>query len=356
MKPRTIKIAVVLGTRPEIIKMSPIIRALDKLSANFILHTGQHYSFNMDRTFFEQLELPAPKYNLNVGSGTHGEETGKMLMRIEKILVEEKPDVVLVEGDTNTVLAGALAAAKQGIRVGHVEAGLRSYDRSMPEEINRLLTDHISNLLFAPTDGARENLLKEGIGQNRIHVTGNTIVDAVYQNLKLAEHRDLGLEAGGYLLLTLHRQENVDNPQKLSKIMKSLEALFQRFEKPIICPIHPRTKKRLEEFKIKVPAGIKIMEPLDYLSFLKLESGASLILTDSGGVQEEACILKVPCVTLRDNTERQETLKVGANAIAGTEPDVIVKKASEMLKSRREWENPFGDGHAAERILNIIFS
>jgi UDP-N-acetylglucosamine 2-epimerase (non-hydrolysing) len=349
-------IAIILGTRPEIIKMSPIIRALDKPSNYFILHTGQHYSFNMDRAFFEQLELPLPKYNLNVGSGTHAEETGKMLMGIEKILAEEKPDLVLVEGDTNTVLAGALAAVKMGIRVGHVEAGLRSYDRSMPEEINRVLTDHLSDLLFAPTGGAKENLSKEGLDQNKIHVTGNTIVDAVYQNLKLAEHLGLGFELGGYLLLTLHRQENVDNPQKLRRIMKGLEAVSQHFEKPIIYPIHPRTKKRLREFKIKVPLGIKIIEPLDYLSFLKLESGASLILTDSGGVQEEACILKVPCVTLRDNTERPETLEVGANSIAGIEPDLILKKAFQMLKSRREWENPFGDGHASERILNIIFS
>jgi UDP-N-acetylglucosamine 2-epimerase (non-hydrolysing) len=354
MKPRAIKIAVILGTRPEIIKMSPIIRALDKQSDYFILHTGQHYSFNMDRAFFEQLELPAPKYNLNIGSGTDAEETGKMLMGIEKILVEEKPDLVLVEGDTNTVLAGALAAAKRGIKVGHVEAGLRSYDQSMPEEINRVLTDHISDLLFAPTEGARKNLLKEGIDQNKIHVTGNTIVDAVCQNLKLAEHRDLGLGLGGYFLLTLHRQENVDNPQKLRRIMKGLEAVSQQFRNPIIYPIHPRTKKRLQEFKIKVPAGIKIIEPLDYLSFLKLESGASLILTDSGGVQEEACILKVPCVTLRDNTERPETLEVGANAMAGTEPTLILKKASQMLKSKRVWENPFGDGNASKRILNII--
>ena len=216
------KVAVILGTRPEIIKMSPIIRELEKRGIDcFILHTGQHYSYNMDEIFFEQLKLPRPKYNLNVGSGTHAEQTGKMMIGIEKVLMREIPDIVLVEGDTNSVLAGALAAVKLMIEIGHVEAGLRSFDREMPEEINRLLTDHMSDYLFAPTEKAKKNLLNEGINENKIYVTGNMIVDAVYQNLKLAENNDvlerLNLNNDDYLLLTLHRQENVDRGVEVEK-------------------------------------------------------------------------------------------------------------------------------------------
>jgi len=350
-----LKIAVILGTRPEIIKMSPIIRELEKQHLNyFILHTGQHYTYNMDKVFFEQLKLPEPKYNLKVGSGTHAEETGKMLIRIEKVLQNEKPDIVLVEGDTNTVLAGALAATKLLIKVGHVEAGLRSYDREMPEEINRILTDHISDYLFAPTQNAKENLIKEGIDKNKIFVTGNTIVDAVQQNIKLAEgHADpLYKEC---FLATLHRQENVDNPERLRKIIKGLELVAEHFKTQIICPIHPRTKKKLKQFNIKINK-INLIEPTDYLAFLKLLHNAKLIFTDSGGVQEEACILKTPCVTLRYNTERPETLEVGANMLAGNEPKSILEKAKIMITKKGEWKNPFGNGKAAEKIVKIIAS
>ncbi len=231
-------IAIILGTRPEIIKMSPIIRACERLKLDyFILHTGQHYSYNMDRIFFEQLELPEPKYNLNVGSGTHAEETGRMLLGIEKVLVREKPEVVLVEGDTNTVLAGALAATKLGIKVGHVEAGLRSYDRSMPEEINRILTDHCSDYLFAPTEKSKTILLAEGIPDEKIFVTGNTIVDAIYQNLEIANKirsalNDLDLKPRSYFLVTVHRQENVDNKSRFSNILKGLERINSEFNIP----------------------------------------------------------------------------------------------------------------------------
>lgn len=347
------KIAVILGTRPEIIKMSPIIRELEKQQLNyFILHTGQHYTYNMDQVFFEQLKLPEPKYNLKVCSGTHAEETGKMLMGIEKILQKEKPDIILVEGDTNTVLAGALAATKLLIKVGHVEAGLRSYDREMPEEINRILTDHISDYLFAPTQKAKENLMKEGIDENKIFVTGNTIVDAVQQNIKLAEgHADPPYKE--YFLATLHRQENVDNPERLQKIIKGLELVAEHFKIPIICPIHPRTKKKLKQFNIKINK-IKPIEPTDYLAFLKLLHNAKLVFTDSGGVQEEACILKTPCVTLRYNTERPETLEVGANILAGVEPESIFEKAKVMISNKKEWKNPFGDGKAAEKIVKVF--
>jgi UDP-N-acetylglucosamine 2-epimerase (non-hydrolysing) len=313
----------------------------------------------MNRVFFEQLKLPTPRYNLEVGSGSHAEETGRMLIGIEKILVEEEPDVVLVEGDTNSVLAGALAASKLLIKVGHVEAGLRSYDRTMPEELNRVLTDHSCDYLFAPTVVARRNLLAEGIGEEKIFVTGNTIVDAVHQNLELARDNriasELQLREEGYFLVTLHRQENVDNPGRLRDLVRGLELLSKRFDKTVIYPIHPRTKRRLQQFNISVRGErVKAIEPLDYLSFLKLESEADLILTDSGGVQEEACILRVPCVTLRYNTERPETIEVGANILAGTKPESIVEKASTMLAGNRDWKNPLGDGKASERIVSLL--
>ena len=353
------KISIVLGTRPEIIKFSPIIRECERLGLDyFILHTGQHYSYNMDRVFFEQLELPEAKYNLDVGSGTHAEQTGKMLIGIEKVLCKERSDVVLVEGDTNTVLAGALAAVKLGIKVGHVEAGLRSYDRQMPEEVNRVLADHCSDLLFAPTEKSRRILLGEGISEDKIFVTGNTIVDAVRQNLEISKSKrnvwdGLGVDDGSYFLATVHRQENVDNEKRFRGILKGLEVVQEEFGFPVVYPIHPRAKKQLRIFNIEVN-GVKLVEPLDYLSFLQLESNARLILTDSGGVQEEACILGVPCVTLRYNTERPETLEVGSNVLAGTDPYEIVKKTDLMLNRKNCWENPFGDGRAGKRIVQIL--
>jgi UDP-N-acetylglucosamine 2-epimerase (non-hydrolysing) len=353
------KIAVVLGTRPEIIKFSPVIRECERLGLNyFILHTGQHYSYSMDRVFFEQLELLEAKYNLDVGSGSHGEQTGKMLMGVEKVLLREKPTIVLVEGDTNTVLAGALAAVKLGVKVGHVEAGLRSYDRQMPEEINRVLADHCSDLLFAPTEKSRQTLLGEGISCEKIFVTGNTIVDAVHQNLEIAKKKvnvldKFGVEADGYFLVKVHRQENVDNEKRFKGIMEGLELVHREFNLPVLYPIHPRARKQLKAFGIAVN-GVRIVDPLDYLSFLMLESNARLVLTDSGGVQEETCILGVPCVTLRYNTERPETLDVGSNVLAGTEPKEIVKKVDFMLNKECSWPNPFGDGKAGQRIVEIL--
>ena len=352
------KFSIVLGTRPEIIKMSPIIRVCERLSLDyFILHTGQHYSYTMDRVFFEQLELPEANYNLDVGSGSHAEQTGKMLIDIEKMLQKEDPDVVLVEGDTNTVLAGALAAVKLGISIGHVEAGLRSYDRGMPEEINRVLADHSSDYLFAPTEKSKQILLGEGIAEEKIFVTGNTVVDAVFQNLEISKSKrnvldNLGLNAGEYILATVHRQENVDNEGRLRGIIEGLEKT-KDLGFDLVYPVHPRARKCLKTFGVK-PNGLRLVEPLDYLSFLQLESNARLVLTDSGGVQEEACVLGVPCVTLRDNTERPETLEVGANVLAGTNPFVIVDKVKLMLDRRNNWENPFGDGEAGRRIVRLL--
>jgi len=353
------KISIVIGTRPEIIKMSPIIRECKRLNLdNFILHTGQHYSYNMDRIFFDQLELPKPKYNLDVGSGSHGEQTGKILMGIEKILKKENPDVVLVEGDTNTVLAGALAATKLHIKVGHVEAGLRSYDRNMPEEINRILTDHCSDILFAPTEKSRQILLKEGILDKTIFVTGNTIVDAVLQNINLANKKvnildEMRLKQQGYFLVTTHRQENVDNRDRFEGILIGLRQLNREYNTPVIYPIHPRALKKLQEFNLSSD-GINLVEPLDYLNFLQLEQNARIVLTDSGGVQEETCILGVPCVTLRDNTERPETLDVNSNVLAGTNPESILNCVSVMDTNNKIWDNPYGMGKAGETIIKIL--
>ncbi len=354
------KIAIILGTRPEIIKMSPIIRECQKRHLNFfVLHTNQHYSENLDRVFFKELELPQSKYNLNIGSGMHGEQTGKMLIGIEKVLIKEKPNIVLVEGDTNTVLAGALAAAKLHIKVAHIEAGLRSYFREMPEEINRVLTDHCSDLLFAPTLKSKEILLGEGIPKNKVYVVGNTIVDAVYQNLKLAREKSkilekLNLQKEKYFLLTTHREENVDIKERFKGILDGVGLIYKKFNLPIVYSIHPRAQKMIEKFKLKIPKWIQLIEPLGYLDFLQLEANAKLILTDSGGIQEESCILKVPCVTLRDNTERPETLEVESNILAGTNPQKILNSVSRMVNKKRNWENPFGSGRAGEKIIKIL--
>jgi len=356
------KIGIIIGTRPEIIKMSVIINLCEKKNLNyFVIHTGQHYFYNMDKIFFENLGLPDPGYNLDVGSGTHGKQTGRILEMVEKVLIKEKPDVILVQGDTNTVFAGALAAAKLDMRVGHVEAGLRSYDRNMPEEINRVLTDHISDYLFCPTEMSKEMALMEGIDPDKIYVTGNTIVDAVIRNKKLAMKKskilkNLDLDKGKYFLVTVHRQGNVDFKENLKKILSVLEKIYRKYKIPMVYPVHPRTKKRMKEFNLKTPKGVRLIEPLGYLDFLKLESNAKLVLTDSGGIQQEACTLKIPCVTLRENTESPETVEVGSNIIAGLEIDKIFKSINQMLEKNNDWRNPFGDGTASKQIIEIILA
>lgn len=353
------RVCIILGTRPEIVKFSSIIRECSKQGIDyFILHTGQHYSYSMDKVFFEQLKLPQAKYNIDVGSGSHGKQTGVMLEGIERVLVKECPDTILVQGDTNTVLAGVIAAAKLGIKVGHVEAGLRSFDRSMPEEINRVLADHCSDFLFAPTEQSKQILLKEGIDNEKIFVVGNTVVDSVYQNLPIAKEKSnvlqsMGLTEQGFILATAHRAENVDNSERFGCLIQGLQKVQKHFSVPIIYPIHPRAKKQLDIFGIDT-SGIALIEPLDYLSFLLLQSKAKLVLTDSGGVQEETCILRVPCVTLRDNTERPETLQVGANMLAGTDPDRILEASLKMCSAKRNWVNPFGDGKTGELIVRIL--
>ncbi len=358
-EPSRMKIAVVLGTRPEIVKMAPVIKALERREANyFILHTGQHYSYNLDAVFFKQLKLPTSKYNLEVGSASHAEQTARIMVRAEKVLQKEEPGVALVQGDTNSVLAVALTAVKAGVKVGHIEAGLRSYDRTMPEEINRVLTDHGSDWLFAPTEKSRQILLGEGIPEKKIFVTGNTIVDAVCQNLELIGQEtnvlpSLDLSPREFILVTLHRQENVDNHEKFASILRGLERVMKETNLPMVYPVHPHSRRRFQEFGLKTDT-LRFTDPVDYFTFLQLVKNARLVLTDSGGVQEESCVLGIPCVTLRDNTERPETLEAGANILAGTKPDKIAECVRLMLNRKGGWQNPFGDGKAAERIVDII--
>ena len=353
------KPAIVVGTRPEIIKMAPLVRACRARGLPYLLlHTGQHYSFEMDGVFFSELGLPAPDVNLEVGSGTQIYQVSSAMSGLEPILAEHRPDVVLVEGDTNSVLAAALAANKAGIRVGHVEAGLRSYDRGMPEEVNRVLTDHLADFLFAPTPGARDILLGEGLPAARVHVTGNTVVDELLLQRGRARRPGLlerfGVEPGRFALATLHRAENVDDPARLRGALGGLAGVSEALGLPVLAALHPRTQARIAELEPGLTRGLRVLPPLGYLDFLGLHAEAGLMLTDSGGLQEEACCLRVPCVTLRDNTERPESVEVGANRLAGADPARIVEAARAMSARARDWPNPFGDGRAGERIVDVL--
>jgi len=358
------KILIIVGTRPEIIKISPLIRYFIKHNISFeLLHTGQHYSYNMDKIFFDELQLPLPDYFLEIGSGSDGYQIAEMMKRIEKLIFKiGVPKIVLIQGDTNTVLASALICNRLGIKIAHIEAGLRSYDKSMPEEINRILTDHISDYLFAPTSISKNNLLKEGIDKKKIFVVGNTVVEAVKQNLPMVYSKigkgflkELNVKPKEFFLLTLHRRENVDKKEKLEEILEGLKEIKKRYKIPILFPIHPRTVKNLKSFNMeKEISFLNILEPMGYLQFLLLIKNSRIVLTDSGGIQEESCILKVPCVTLRENTERPETLEVGANILAGWKKERILEGMENMLEKKCKWENPFGDGKTSERIYNII--
>jgi UDP-N-acetylglucosamine 2-epimerase (non-hydrolysing) len=357
------KIAIILGTRPEIIKMSPIIRELDKRGLDyFILHTGQHYDYEMDGKLFKDLELARPKYNLKTGSSEYRKQIGLMIRKIYQLLKKESPDYVIVQGDTNTVLAGALAANKLGIKICHHEAGLRSHDLTMLEETNRIITDHISDLLFAPTEDAMKNLVDENLGgKDKTFLTGNTIVDALFDNAELARKKgkmlkELKIKKGGYILVTAHRAENVDDSKRLGGILEGLKLIGSHLKIPVIFPMHPRTANSVKKFGLKIPFGVRVIKPLGYLDFLQLESSAKLIITDSGGLQEEACILKIPCVTVRDNTERPETIMAGVNVLAGTDPERIFDCCRSILKKKKKWSNPYGDGRAGKRIIDIFIS
>ena len=367
------KIAIVLGTRPEIIKMASVMDEIEKRGHELLLiHTGQHYDKEMSENFFIDLKLPTPNYNIHVGSGSHGKQTGKMMEGIEEVLLDEKPDILLVQGDTNAVLAGALVASKLHIPVGHVEAGLRSFDETMPEEINRLAADICSKLYFVPTEESAVNLAMEGISRKRIFITGNTVVDACFRNLEISKGRDKSEYDEGLadldidnmeniLTLTMHRAETVDDKERLTNIIEALEELD---DMNIIFPIHPRTKKTMENFglfdRLNDLSHVHIIKPVGYLDFLLLISKSTIILTDSGGLQEEAITLDVPALTLRYNTERPETVTAGGNILVGSDKEVILENARRILDDEdfankmKSAKNPYGMGNAAELMIEII--
>ncbi|HTX60686.1 MAG TPA: UDP-N-acetylglucosamine 2-epimerase (non-hydrolyzing) [Methanobacterium sp.] len=358
------KITFIVGTRPEIIKMSPLIDEVEKRGIDYILiHTGQHYDQEMSEQFFSDLELSQPDYNIGVGSKSHGKQTAVMLEGIEKILLSENPDIILVEGDTNAVMAGAIAASKLHLPIGHVEAGLRSFDKTMPEEINRLIADVCSNLFFVPTEESAINLIFEGLNPHNIFITGNTVVDACLRNLKIAgksSKNKFNLEKN-LVTLTIHRAENVDDPHRLKNIT---DALLELDDATIIFPVHPRTRKNLEKFGIyhalEEAEHIQMMKPVGYLDFLVLLSQSKLVLTDSGGIQEEAVTLNIPCITLRYNTERPETVASGGNVLVGAHKESIIDNARRIMHDAELYQemcqavNPYGDGKASERIIDAI--
>ena len=365
------KIMSIIGTRPEIIKMAPIIAEIDERKINqVVLHTGQHYDKEMSDNFFRDLEIRAPDYNIQVGSCNHGKQTGHMMEGIEEILIQEKPDIVLVQGDTNAVLAGALVAAKLHIAVGHVEAGLRSFDLTMPEEVNRRAADICSSMYFIPTEESAINLLAEGFSRKNLIITGNTVVDACFRHLKIAEKKGFSEKSlkelnidnmENILTLTMHRAENVDVKSRVENIIDALKELNNM---DIIFPIHPRTKNTLENFglfnELNDLDHVHIIKPIGYLDFLLLTSKSTLILTDSGGLQEEAITLNVPALTLRYNTERPETVTAGGNILVGSNKDAILDNARKILNDKAFAEkmknalNPYGQGDAAKKTVDSI--
>jgi UDP-N-acetylglucosamine 2-epimerase (non-hydrolysing) len=352
----------VIGTRPNFVKMAPIVAAITATGAfrQVIVHTGQHYDAQLSDEVLADLDFPACDHFLEVGSGSHGEQTAKILSRFERVLIDESPDVVVVAGDVNSTLACALAAAKLGIAVAHVESGLRSGDWSMPEEINRVLTDRLADLLFTHSPEALENLLIEGIDGDKVHYVGNTMIDSLRRNEERARARAAwaghGVGAGGYLLVTLHRPSNVDEPDQLGRVVAGLCDLAQTT--PIVFPVHPRTRARLRELgclDVLAAAGVRCIEPLGYLDFLSLQMGAGAILTDSGGVQEEASALGVPCFTFRPNTERPVTLSHGTNTLVGDDPSVIATLAPDTWEQRQA-TIPLWDGAASERVAGVLLT
>jgi UDP-N-acetylglucosamine 2-epimerase (non-hydrolysing) len=359
-----VKILSVVGGRPNFVKIAPLLEAMAEAPeiVSRLVHTGQHYDHAMSQAFFEELLIPAPDFFLGVGSGSHAEQTAKVMVAFERVLLEERPDLVLVVGDVNSTLAAALVAAKCRVPVAHVEAGLRSGDRGMPEEINRILTDHCADYLFTPSEDGDLNLLREGIPADKIHRVGNVMIDTLRRCEAAARQKRaaaaLGLSPGGYALLTLHRPSNVDEPAVFGRILDGLAPLIARL--PVLFPIHPRSRKRLLEFglerRLAGLANLRLTEPLGYLTFLGLMMEARLVLTDSGGIQEETTALSVSCLTLRENTERPVTVRVGTNRIVGTDPARLREETTRILDGGgpRGSLPPLWDGQTARRIVAIL--
>jgi UDP-N-acetylglucosamine 2-epimerase (non-hydrolysing) len=360
-----LKIINVVGARPNFMKVAPIVAEMKRREREFtplVVHTGQHYDAAMSDAFFSDLDLPQPDVYLGVGSASHASQTAAVMERFEPVVLQEKPDWVLVVGDVNSTLACALVCVKLGVKVAHVEAGLRSRDRTMPEEINRLLTDQIADLLFTPSADADENLRAEGIPEDRIHLVGNVMIDSLYKHLERSRQapiRDqLALTRTDYAVLTLHRPANVDDPVVFGRILAALEKISEQL--PIVFPVHPRTRKTIAELgfdqRVAKVAGLRLIDPLGYLDFLSLYSGARLVLTDSGGIQEETSVLGIPCLTLRENTERPITVTMGTNRIVGTDPEKIIAAAFDVLNedTKKSATIPLWDGRTAERIVDEL--
>jgi UDP-N-acetylglucosamine 2-epimerase (non-hydrolysing) len=361
-----IKVLNIVGARPNFMKIAPIQREMLRRENEFlplIVHTGQHYDAAMSESFFVDLGIPEPDYHLEIGSASHAVQTAKIMTAFEPIVLDEKPDWVLVVGDVNSTIACALVCAKLNVKIAHVEAGLRSRDRQMPEEINRILTDSISDLLFTTSPDADDNLRAEGISEDKIKFVGNVMIDSLFYSLELAKkstiRRDLNLIENEYAVLTLHRPSNVDEKQIFENLLDALSETSRKI--PIIFPVHPRTRGNIEKFGFAekiAESNIKLIEPLGYLDFMRLYSGAKLVLTDSGGLQEETTALGIPCLTLRENTERPITIEMGTNVLVGTNPEKIKQSAFDVLSAQTDSQNqkipPLWDGKAAQRICDAL--
>jgi UDP-N-acetylglucosamine 2-epimerase (non-hydrolysing) len=361
-KNRVKRILHVVGARPNYMKIAPVVRAMAKFPNDFaqtLVHTGQHYDDNMSKLFFDELEMPRPDINLEVGSGSHAAQTAQVMLRFEPVIEQFRPDWVLVPGDVNSTLACALVAVKLDVKVAHVEAGLRSFDRTMPEEINRLLTDQISDLLLTHSPEANDNLIREGVAPEKIHLVGNTMIDTLVSVMPLAEDRwpslraQLGLDE--FVLVTLHRPSNVDAAGGLNEIISALNEVSEKFQ--VMFPVHPRTRKRIQEHSITVGENVRLTDPVGYVDFLALQAHAAAVLTDSGGVQEETTYLGVPCLTVRQNTERPITIAQGTNQLVSRNAESIVMAIGEAVDRGRvsQTSQPkFWDGKAAERIAGLF--
>jgi len=350
------RIIVVVGARPNFIKIGPLMPALAQAGIDApVAHTGQHYDASMSDVFFADLELPEPQWFLGVGSGTHAVQTGKAMIALEELLIAERPDALLVVGDVNSTLAGALAAAKIGVPVVHLEAGLRSGDMSMPEEVNRLVTDQLSAMLLTPNTTAADNLVAEAVDPARIHFVGNVMAESVLRNVARIEGRDVagrhGLVAGEYALVTIHRPENTDQPDALAEIAAALNGI----QMPVLFPVHPRTRPKLADAGLSESSGVKLVDPVGYLDMLALQREAAVVVTDSGGVQEETCMLNTPCVTVRRNTERQITVEIGSNRLVSADRVQMAAGISEALAAPRDWTHPDRwDTEVAARVVQAL--
>ena len=349
---------IVLGIRPDIINFHPIIEELKKKKFSYtIVHTGQHYSYFFDELFFKQLNFPKPNYHLKVGSGTQAQQLSMLVSHFEKVLLKEKPDLVFSFSDANTSLSG-IVASKMGIKVAHLEAGMRSYDWRMPEEKNRRLMDSISDYLFTPTTGTEQNLLDEGIPSHRIFRVGKLIYNVLEDFKKEINSNGIlekfDIDKKNYFLVTAHRPENVGLKTPLKNILEALGELYRKYEKLVIFPIHPRTRKSIKKFRLKIPKGIRLFDPVGFLEFSKLEKNAFCCVTDSGTVQEDSCIFKVPCVTMRISTERSETVEVGSNIVAGLNKKHIVEAVNKMVNKNPNWRNPYGKPDSAKKTIKIL--